>query len=90
MTSFGRLIEKSGGASPCTAFIKLQSHFMELADFKKLDNIEQSIFISKLLHAVKNSNEYFMFADSVVNNAELDGMFNEVKFGSEVYKEPAY
>jgi hypothetical protein len=63
---------------------------MTLADFKKLDKIEQDVFISKMLHAVKNSNEYFMFADSIVHNASLDGMFNNIKFGSDVYKEPAY
>jgi hypothetical protein len=58
---------------------------MTLADFKKLDEVEQNIFIAKMLHAVKNSSEYFMFADSIVFNAQLDGLYNEVKFGSDVY-----
>lgn len=42
------------------------------------------MFFSKLLHAIRHDEHYFQFAASVIENATLDGMFNDVKFGIEI------
>jgi hypothetical protein len=50
---------------------------------------EQQIFISKLLHVVRSDDDAFREADYMVRSAEITGMFNNVKFGAEIYKNEA-
>jgi hypothetical protein len=49
---------------------------------------EQQIFISKLLHVVRSDDDAFREAD-YMRSAEITGMFNNVKFGAEIYKNEA-
>lgn len=52
------------------------------------DTAEQHLFISKLVHAIRNNDDAFRDADYIVRSAEATGMFNNVKFGAEaVYQE---
>ena len=62
---------------------------MTLKEFLQADELEQKIFISKMLYAVKRDEHYFLMADCIVENAALDGMFNTLKFCGEI-KERSY
>jgi hypothetical protein len=52
--------------------------------FLELPVHEQQILYNKFMHAIRNNDHYFMMFDCVIGNAELDGMFVNVKFGSEI------
>lgn len=53
-------------------------------EFLELPIHEQQILYNKFLHAIRNNDHYFMMFDCVIGNAELDGMFTDVKFGIEI------
>lgn len=56
-----------------------RQQFMELPEF------ERNIFISKLVTAIKQDNWAFLVAQKVVEQAEIEGQFDKVKFGSKIY-----
>ncbi len=59
------------------------------AEFLQLPEREQNIFITKLVHAIKNNKDCFQYADFVVQAAEVTGMFKNIKFGSEIFNNDA-
>ena len=60
---------------------------MTREQFLQLDETEQNKFIAKLIHALRNNNTCFEYADWIVQAASKNGLFDNVKFGAETYPE---
>lgn len=59
---------------------------MTRIEFLHLTEHEQNVFISKLLHAVRTNDYSFNNAIRIVEIAEINKMFEQVKFGSNIYQ----
>jgi hypothetical protein len=63
---------------------------MTRQQFLNLPEAEKNIFISKLLHVIRNDDDAFREASFIVTAGQLTGMLKNVKFGGEeVYQEEA-
>jgi len=56
---------------------------MSIKAFKELPAQDQDIIIAKLIHAVKKSNVCLESAIEIIDFAEVTGVFEGAKFGSE-------
>lgn len=58
--------------------------------FLNQSEVEQDTFFAKLIHATMNNSTAYERAKLIVDTCENLGVFDNVKFGSEVYQEPNY
>ncbi|MGN6354608.1 MAG: hypothetical protein ACTHLB_14545 [Parafilimonas sp.] len=61
-----------------------------LQQFKQQSESDKAVIKCKLLHAVETNEKYYRYLVNILENAELEGVYNNVKFGSEAYQEPIY
>lgn len=52
--------------------------------FNELTPHEKQIFFSKIIHAINNDDFALFYADCIIKGAEQKGLFNNVKFGTEI------
>jgi hypothetical protein len=58
---------------------------MHCKQFLKMDKDQQDLFISKLNHAVTHNDILFACGSRLIEKAEEAGVFEDVKFGKEVF-----
>lgn len=56
--------------------------------YKSLDRMEEADFISRLLHCVKSKDQFFHVARSIIQEGELIGLFDAVKFRPNIVGQP--
>lgn len=59
-------------------------------EFLEQPEAEQDTFFAKLIHSIMNNSTAFERAKLIVDTCEKLGVFDNVKFGSEVFQEPNY
>ncbi len=81
------LLEKHGGLENVPAQKYLLDPIIQISrnQFLSSTDTDRQIFITKLIHAIRNNDISFMHAYLVVYAAEKNGMFKNVKFGAEVF-----
>jgi len=60
---------------------------MHCNKYKSLTKEERDLLTAKLLHAISADDTFFIMAQRMVHRATEGGLYDNVKFGEEVYQE---